>query len=207
MGMITSQLLILSLVFVAFGAVTAPFTMPSKTRPREEQDEMEYASKVLAYLQQQDYQQQVTSPVQDNLDAAIESLMSSFVGGLKKACRIIPLRDDRANAQLLGGIFRGGLNMVKGACKVINTIGGERAIIEGTFGFSLEDLKKRGKQVLEDVTAICELYNNSKTIVKQLVGDKAQDLDLICQGLNTGTPAVIQALLDSTVRSIFEDKE
>ncbi len=186
--------------------------MKANPQPPDEPVQMQNAFKTLTNLQRMGkYSAHRTAgaTVQEHLNAAIEGwwdymtdLASRAYEGVKTGCSYMPLKDE-ANTQILATLGTG-LSAIKGACDYIN---GGQATTEGLFGFTLKDLKNKGKQLLSYARAGCEKYEGNSDMAREYIGDKAQYLDLVCQGLTGNKPAVIQVLLDNTIRSVLEDKK
>ena len=172
---------------------------------------MQSAFKMLTNLQKMDTDtvHKSVATVQEDLNAAIEGWWetlsdwaSNVYDGVKTGCSYLPF-NNKAETQLIATIGTG-LSAIKGACDYIN---GGQATTEGLFGFTLEDLKNKGKQLLSYARAGCEKYGDYSDTARELIGEKARYLDLVCQGLTGNEPAVVQVLFDNTVHSVLEDKK
>ena len=183
-----------------------------KGRCETQQPELQEALETLAQLQQGPSQdimdEEPTAQVQQDMEAAMEGFWSKVknwgrkaYNGVKKGCRYIPLKNQNmAEIEFLGTAF----TLLKGAC---NHIRGNQVTTEGLFGFSLDDLKRKGKQLLGYARTGCKKYGEHSSTVKTFLGGKTKYLDLICGGLNGSQPAVVQLLLNNAIRSVVEDKE
>lgn len=180
-------------------------------RCMDEQAELQDAYETLAQLQQIDpglADEQSDDQLHQDMEAVMEGWWSKVKNwgkkayrGAKKGCSYVPLENQNmAETEFLGTAY----TVLKGACKYVN---GGQVSTEGLFGFSLSDLKRKGKQLLGYARTGCKKYGQNSGTVKKFSGDKTRYLDLICHGLNGSQPAVAQLFLTNAVRAVVEDKE
>ena len=216
MKLLLSSLVILIMLHVTFSAPSMGGTqqMLNQLNGKQEDElvQIQHAFKMLInqlHKMDADTVHKSVATVQEDLNAAIEGWWETLsdwatnvYDGVMTVCSYIPL-NNKAETQWIANIGTG-LAATRKVCDYIN---GRQATIERLLGFSLEDLKNKGKQLLSNTTAGCEKYNDYSDLERELTGDKTMYLDLVCQGLTGNEPAVVQVLFDNTVHSVLEDKK